>query len=59
MLSVVSSYGIPAGTASTVGFTWHCEFDGGVFTHTRAGYSMLGYGYGVWKPDLRVTRAEP
>ena len=59
MLLVVSSHGIPAGTASTAGFTWHCEFDGAVFTHTHAGYGMLGSGYGVQKPDPRVTCVEP
>ena len=59
MLLVVSSYGTPVGTASTAGFTWHREFDGAVFTHTRAGYGMLRYGYSVQKPDPWVTHAEP
>ena len=35
------------------------EFDSVVFTHTRARYGMLRYGYGVWKSDLWVTRVEP
>ena len=41
MLLVVSSYGIPMGTASTTGFTWHCEFDSAVFTRTCARYAWV------------------
>ena len=49
----------PAGTHGTAGFVPHRAFDGAVCTRTCHRYGVLGYGYGVLKPDPRVTRVEP
>lgn len=43
----------------TAGFVAHHEFCRSVYTRTRHGYGVREYGYGMGKPDLRVTRIKP
>jgi hypothetical protein len=50
---------ITTGKRYTAGFVKNRENYGSVYTRTRGGYGLGGYGYGVRKADLRVTRAEP
>ena len=47
------------GTKGTVGFKPNCKNYGLGKGITRDGYGIHGYGYGVEKPDLRVTRSKP
>ena len=43
----------------TAGFVRHHTKTGTVCTHTRYGYGVCGYGYGVKNPDPRCTCDEP
>ena len=43
----------------TAGFVRHRVIYGSGTGSTRHGYGVCGYGYGVGKPDPRVTRSKP
>ena len=43
----------------TVGFKPYRENDGSVRVLPGTGYGVCGYGCGVGKSDLRVTRSKP
>ena len=49
----------PMGTSSTAGFIPYRANDGSWWVIPAHGYGFCGFGYGVGKPNPRVTRIEP